>query len=153
MTTNQNQVTGVTLATGVTSATPGTQARRPSTIEIKPNLDIKELILGMKKEMNENMKVLDVKLDLMGNKIEQNSKIVLDLSVQIEKFSDKSKELDTERQELKMKSNKSDKALKKNQNECKEMKKSQEEMKEDLVELKNMQETMQLWHRRCNREN
>ncbi|CAI5795813.1 Hypothetical predicted protein [Podarcis lilfordi] len=96
-----------TLTTG-----SGLQVRRQSTAETDPNADIKDLIMGVEKSLND-------KLDILAGNIQQNSKLILDFTTQISDLSLKNKELDKSVQELKSKTTKQEEMMKKLQNELK----------------------------------
>lgn len=113
----------------------GLQVRRQSTAETDPNADIKDLIMGMEKSLND-------KLDILTGNIQQNSKLIIDLTTQISDLSLKNKELDKSVQELKSKSTKQEEMTKKLQMENKDIKKSQDSTKEEINDLKRAHEEL-----------
>lgn len=113
----------------------GLQVRRQSTAETDPNADIKDLIMGMEKSLND-------KLDILTGNIQQNSKLIIDLTTQISDLSLKNKELDKSVQELKSKSTKQEEMTKKLQMENKDIKKSQDSTKEEINNLKRAHEEL-----------
>ncbi|CAI5799322.1 glutamic acid-rich protein-like isoform X1 [Podarcis lilfordi] len=113
----------------------GLQVRRQSTAETDPNADIKDLIMGMEKSLND-------KLDILAGNIQQNSKLIIDLTTQISDLSLKNKELAKSVQELKSKSTKQEEMTKKLQIENKDIKKSQDSTKEEINDLKRAHEEL-----------
>lgn len=107
--------------------------RRQSVAELDTNDDIRELVIGMNKSIND-------KLDSMGNKIEQNSKLIMDLSAQLKDLTIKIREIEKTVQDLKSRTNKQEELSKektnKIKNESKGLKKGQDVINDEVIELK-----------------
>lgn len=103
---------------------PTNQNSRNSALDSEANMDVRGLILrlkrdisDMKKEINENVKVTDQKLDRMGTKIDENVKIVVELSGKMNELVVKNMELTKMVQELKGKSINLEETVRKTQND------------------------------------
>nr|XP_034979751.1 uncharacterized protein TOR1AIP2 isoform X2 [Zootoca vivipara] len=133
---------------GQSTITASGNLRCQSAVDTEP-LDIRELLLGMKSEINEKMDSLNEKFDKMGSKIEenlkmieQNTKAIADLNKQQEEIQGESKEMEKITQDLTEKLNKQAEVVKKNTEDRRECKRNQERVKEELQRIKDMQESM-----------
>ncbi|XP_077778999.1 uncharacterized protein LOC144326337 [Podarcis muralis] len=79
-------------------------------------------------------------MESMGAKIEENSKVIMDLSTQVNQLTVKHQNLDLTVQETKIKVQKQVESMKKSLQEQREMKRHQEKNKEETDELRKIQE-------------
>ncbi|XP_060125029.1 uncharacterized protein LOC132591260 [Zootoca vivipara] len=123
---------------------PAALPRRQSAPEMDHNADIRELIINMNKTLNDKLDNMGLKIEQNSKLIEQNSKIITDLSGQIKDLTIKNMETEKSVAEVNTKVMKQEEMMKditkKIQQENRDLKKYQDTTNVGMSQLKQAQE-------------